>query len=328
MKSMDSKRLHGQFFTTGNPFVLEPFHRWMTKVALDPEERVLEPFCGANHLVRLMCQAGYDLQWSCHDLHPPSAQLEGVKIQRRDSFANFPKGHRLAITNPPYLARNSATRRGLPFPITEFDDVYKHALDIALQHVAYLGAIIPESFLTAGELTSRLECVVSLPWAMFDDTEHPVCLALFSPQATSDFEVFCGNERLGKHSSLAGFLESLPAMDVGWKFNDPKGSIGIRAVDNQKAPSIAFVPGAEIDSEHIKPTSRALTRVSGLPKGMVESEVIAAANELLAQYRSHTRDVLLTPFKGLRDDGRYRRRLDFGTSRALLSASVAKVMCR
>lgn len=324
----DPKRTHGQFFTVGNPFVLEPFHRWMSEVSLLPGERVLEPFCGANHLVRLMREAGYDLEWSCYDLHPPAPRLEGVSIQRRNSLARFPKGSRLAITNPPYLAKNSATRRGLPFPSTPHDDVYKFALAVALANVDYLGAIIPESFLTAGELTSRLDCVVSLPWAMFDDTEHPVCLALFSPHLTPDFEVFSGNERLGAHSSLAGFLDDQPTVDVPWKFNDPKGSVGIRAVDNQKGASIAFVSGSDIPGSQVKHTSRALTRVSGLPPEIAPCVVLSAANELLGEYRAHTQDVLLTPFKGLRADGKYRRRLDFGTARALLGAATARVLPR
>lgn len=325
MLPADQKRIHGRFFTVGNPFSLEPFRRWLAKASLSPTDKVLEPFCGANHLVRLVREAGHELEWSCYDLHPPAQELEGVKIQKRDSLGQFPKGFRVAITNPPYLARNSATRRGLPFPSIAHDDVYKHALAVALAHVNYLAAIVPESFLTSGELTSRLDCVVSLPWPMFDDTEHPVCLALFSPQPTPDFEVFSADQCLGWHSELSSFLSRLPHASPTWRFNDPNGSIGIRAIDNQVGPSLAFVPGEEFPTSLIKPSSRTFTRVSGLPHGVAPCQVITKANALLAEYRNHTHDVLLTPFKGLRADGRYRRRLDFATARALLSAALTQV---
>ena len=54
-----------------------------------------------------------------------------------------------------------------------------------------------------------------------------------------------------------------------------------------------------------------------------ESEV---ANELLATYREKTQDVFMTSFKGLRADGKYRRRLDFKTARAILAKAYELTM--
>lgn len=321
MSPLKKKRSLGQFYTTGNPFVLPAFRRWLDAAGPRPDEKILEPFAGANHLVRLMREAGYSLPWSCFDIAPSASAAEGFSIERRDCLKRFPKGFRLAITNPPYLARNSATRRRLSFPDTPHDDLYKHAVAICLKNVEYLAAIIPESFLTSGDLTGRLEAVVSLSFPMFDDTEHPVCLALFSPKQSQDFEIFLGDEHIGTHSAVAGFLPP-PRRIHPWRFNDPEGSIGLRAVDNHSVPSIAFVRGESIPPGRVKQSSRALTRIAGLPGSVPQDAFLAAANALLKDYRSHTRDVLMTPFKGLRADGYYRRRLDFSTARHLMDLAL------
>ena len=42
-------------------------------------------------------------------------------------------------------------------------------------------------------------------------------------------------------------------------------------------------------------------------------------NQYLTWYRENTQDVFMTSFKGLRKDGRYRRRLDFETAKAIMS---------
>jgi len=47
----DSKRVYGQFFTTGNPFDCDAFGAWAKRAGL-PKETVLEPFAGSNALIR------------------------------------------------------------------------------------------------------------------------------------------------------------------------------------------------------------------------------------------------------------------------------------
>ena len=51
----------------------------------------------------------------------------------------------------------------------------------------------------------------------------------------------------------------------------------------------------------------------------------SAANQLLETYRTQTHDVLMTSFKGLRQDGKYRRRLDYATARALLDLALFQI---
>lgn len=329
------KRAHGQFFTQGNPFVFTPFRQWFTAIPGIAAQTLLEPFAGANHLVRLMREAGYHQAWACFDIDPPHCMAHGVAVQRRNTLRHFPRGFEVVVTNPPYLARNSAVRRGLPYPDTAYDDLYKHALAITLARVPYVAAIIPESFLGAGIFHDRLHSVVSLTSPMFTDTDCPVCLALFVPAngtvdgtpGAHDFALWDEDTYLGQYQRFAHVLAPVAeGTGVAWKFNDPTGSLGLLGVDHTQGASIRFVEGATIPSQDIKPTSRAITRISGVPAHIDLTELIACANQALADYRAATHDTLMTAFKGLRVDGKYRRRLDFAAARHLLDHSVQAIV--
>lgn len=322
------KRAKGQFFTVGNPFVLTPFRDWFRAIPLIHQVTLLEPFAGANNIVALMRQAGYDNAWACFDIDPPAARSHGQQVVRRDTFKRCPKGYQVAITNPPYLARHSASRHKLPYPDIEHDDLYKHALEVLLTRVPYVAAIVPESFINAGLFHDRLHSVVTLTTPMFEDTDHPVCLALFSPRTSpldSDFILFSDNARLGNYQELSSVLRPLEAGAIPWKFNDPQGQVGLRGVDNARTASIAFVPGHTIPSSEIKHASRLITRISGIPEDISLKALLDETNALLADYRAQTHDAMLTSFKGLREDGAYRRRLDFRAARHLLDHAVARL---
>lgn len=317
------KRAHGQFFTEGNPFVFTPFRRWFSTIPAVEEATVLEPFAGGNHLVRLMRQAGFVQPWSCFDIDPPAPQAFGVSVFAQDTLRAFPEGFEIVITNPPYLARNSAARRGIAYPATEWDDLYKLALSKALACTPYVAAIIPESFIVSGQFRDRLHATVSLTSPMFADTQCPVCLALFVPadqkNGSIDFQLWDGDDYLGNYEHFAQVLAPVPPRHANaWKFNDPQGTIGLRGVDGTRHASVCFVAGASIDPHAIKPSSRAISRISGLPEGVDADRFIAHANRALTAYRQSTHDALMTPFKGLRSDGKYRRRLDFAAARNLL----------
>lgn len=322
------KRTHGQFFTEGNPFVFEPFSRWMDAIpSAAAKGPLLEPFAGANNIVKLMREAGYTQDWACFDIDPPQPSAQGVMVLRQDTLARFPKGYQVMITNPPYLARNSAARRGLSYPDTPFDDLYKHALSVALVHVPFAAAIIPESFVVAGEFHERLWATVSLTSKMFNDTDCPVCLALFVPEKAKsdarDFALWDEGAYLGQYKTFSSVLSPLPKGDtVAWKFNDPQGELGLQGVDNTKSASIRFVRGSTIPPEEIKHTSRAISRISGVPKDIKLDALIERANKAINAYREGTHDTLMTSFKGLRADGKYRRRLDFAAARRLLDHCV------
>ena len=235
----------------------------------------------------------------------------------------MPEG-RLAITNPPYLGKSSAKRRHLDwYESNTYDDLYKFALDRMLANFKYIAAIIPESFITSKDFRERLSIVISLTTIMFEDTEHPVCLALFSPEKSSDYEIWSMNSFLGMSSDMEKH-KITSSLDVRMKFNDPRGRVGIRAIDGTIGSSIAFCPGDTINSNKIKHSSRSLTRIS-VDSDIDTVSLINKANNILSVYRNNTQDVFLTSFKGLRRDGKYRRRIDFKTAREILNKAIEEL---
>jgi hypothetical protein len=312
---------HGQFYTTTNPFTHPAFTAWLAAIPVGA--RYLEPFAGANNIVAMVKQVLPNSNWESFDLEPAAPE-----VIMRDTLASFPTGYDVVITNPPYLARNSARRRGMDAAVermANWEDLYLFSLELCLAHAPRVAAIIPESFIARGELTERLTFVVSLNTKMFDDTEHPVCLAVFDPAPSASFDVYVGAKRIGTWDEVStrGRLDD---SDHTMRFNDPRGNVGLVAVDSTNGPSIQFCAAALVKASEIKHTSRHRTRIdvpamrklSSLERGLV----IGIANERLTQWRESTGDVLLSPFMGLRKDGVYRRRLDYATAGKILAAAL------
>ena len=306
-----AKRGNGQYFTIGNPFDLEPFEHWARHAGL-PMARLLEPFAGANNIVRTLAAMGWCNEYASYDIAPAASS-----VRRRNCIKNFPKGHRVCVTNPPWLARNSATRRGLPYPQTRHDNLYKHCLQLCLANCRHVAAIIPASYLQARLFLRRLDAYILLHNALFNDTENPACLALFSARADDRVRLYSDNDYMGTLSAMHAALP-VARRDRNIRFNDPRGQLGFISFDNTESPGIRFCRGEEVDARQIKVSSRFITRISGdfdnLPR------LINRLNDAIARYRHHTKDMLLTPFKGLRKDGRYRRRMDYALARDFINA--------
>lgn len=314
----DLKREQGRYYTVGDPFDAHPaFVRWADR--LPKSARIVEPFVGAGHLVRHLRDNGVPNAIDGFDIAPAPQNLAGMPVARRDTLADFPQGYGAVVMNPPYLSRSSATRLGVAFPAgTEARDLYEVALEKALAASPMVAAVIPGSFIRSTRFRERLEAIVELPTGLFGDTDHPTCLALFGPKRTGDYDVWQGRRLLGKASAVSSRLP-VAASRVAWSFNDPKGSIGLRALDDTSGESIAFVAGSEVPSAVVKATSKAVTRISGLPDGADTDAIVARANELLRSWRRETGGVLICPFKGKR------RRLDFGTAKRFLDAALMAV---
>lgn len=333
MSQSNNKKKNGQFFTITNPFRNELFFKWTKKIPDFDAKTIIEPFCGAGNILAMVDEIGKKNSWSCFDIDPPEDSIIPKHlVEKRDVLAAFPTGYDVAITNPPYLAKNSATRDGLEFPDCSFDDLYKFSLDRMLSNVDFVAAIVPESFITCGLFRDRLFGVISLICKMFADTDCPVCLALFIPVNMkhdkalfdldpTDYYIYRDNAFLGTfRDAEKGRLKI--KMD-GWKFNNPNGRIGMHGIDSQNGELIRFVPGKEIHSSRVTSANRAITRIDA---PMLDDADIPAliekANEILNTYRVNTNDVFLTSFRGLRKDGRYRRRLDYEQARHVLSEAL------
>lgn len=307
-----NKRNLGQYFTKENVFDNPAFKEWAEECDLY-NQTVLEPFAGSNNLIDMLGLT----KFRSFDIEP-----KNERVEKRDTIADFPKGYSVCITNPPYLAKNSANRRGLAYPKTGYDDLYKHALSLCLNNCEYVAAIIPMSFLHCDEMKERLYSYVMLNKKVFDDTDHPVCLALFTPKikfSVSDINLFDNNEFIGtlknvkKTGTNAIRSERLTVNTI--KFNAKNGNLGLIAIDNTKEASIRFCFGDEIDEKMIKSSSRNIIKIDiGID---VTQELINLLNDNLRRYRKVTHDVFLSPFKGLREDGKTRRRIRFSDVKKL-----------
>ena len=311
-----TKREHGRYFTTGDPFHHAAFDRWHAQIPAGA--RFVEPCAGAGHLVAHLRSHGIDNPVDCFDLQPPAENHAGVAVVRRDTLADFPQGYDVVVTNPPYLSRPSATRMKVAFPkgCDKAGDLYEVALGKALAASPFVAVIIPASFVRSGLFRDRLEAVVELEPGCFGDTNHPACLALFGSAPSDDYEIWQGDRLVGMATSLSNRVPTAPAV-AAWSFNKPKGQIALRALDSSKGESIAFALGASVPSSVVKKSSKAVTRIAGVPNWVSVPALIAKANALFQAWRKETSGVFICPFDGKR------RRLDYTTAKRFLDAALA-----
>lgn len=336
MVNRQQKLALGQFYTKTNPFGTDLFREWYE---LCRPTCIMEPFVGAGDIYKMIQALSSSTpvlsstapSWIFYDIQP-IAEEERVcpmDIIRRDMILDFPKETQaeMIITNPPYLAKNSATRNGHQFMSERYDDMYKEALHVCLERVGFIAAIIPESFLTANLFHHRLYAVDSLTIRMFSDTDCPVCLAYFVPATRKkdplNYKIYRNGMYLFDYSEVKASHDALTGVSsLRVKFNDPDGTLGLIAIDDTEGESIRFLRGEEIDGKEIKISSRSRTRISGLKK--IDEKILLTLNRTLHEYRRRTEDVFLTSFKGLRKDGKYRRRLDWKTAKKIITTAYAQ----
>ena len=312
----DNHRNTGRYYTQANVFECPAFKQWLEAIPNISETTILEPFAGDCAIPMMLSS----YKWACYDIEPRKGDF---KIVKRDTIKKFPSGFKVCITNPPYLAKNSATRRGLNYPECDYDNLYKHCLKLMLDSCQYVAAIIPDSFIQSGLFTDRLYGVISIPEKVFADTDYPVCLALFTPDISEDFNIWCGDSFNGTYQELSKYsLEEYN--DSRWVFNDADGCIGVVCADGKNS-KIRFVKGESIDTE-VKGSSRFLVRVSGLPDNIDIDDFIIKCNSTLELYRGNTKDVFLNSFKGLRHDGTYRKRIPFTVVRSILTYTLQETI--
>ncbi|CAI2161752.1 1313_t:CDS:2 [Funneliformis geosporum] len=250
---------------------------------------VLEPFAGSNNLIKMLQNEGCDFNFVSYDINPNSPE-------------------------------NSAHRKKIEFPTTKYDDLYKLCLEIMLKNCDYVGAIIPASFINADLFLERLHSYTLLSSQMFTDTENPVCLVLFSPQKTNSIYLYENDKHFGELYSLKKQVEQIltnnKSQPTSINFNHKKGNLGLRAIDGTRFPSIAFIEASQVPENKIKVSSRHLTRIH-----IPQQVNLSLLNKKLKELREITNDFFLTPFRGLRKDGKFRRRLDFQLAKKIIKSS-------
>jgi hypothetical protein len=322
----------GSFYTTKSGWLTDQVRHFLEKALSESNGNLLDPFAGDGHLLeaiksdsvlgRIVSQAtGFDIQ--------------GDAFPFNDSLVAIPNPQRAVIvTNPPYLANHSAKRKGVDQLVAKYFDgssqknLYRIALEKALESADYVVAIIPETFLLSTFTKHRLELAVVIQDSLFGDTDAPALVACFTKERCADAHIFTGNQSIGNLSEILALRDSIaPKQKI--VFNEPTGRIGLRAVDGSDGKSpIAFVAAVDFiyPAESVAVSSRLMTYLD-LPEfsDAEISKLIAEANAVLSQIREASSDLVLAPFKGNDKNGRRRRRLDYALARRILNMAGMQI---
>lgn len=313
-----NKKQYGQYFTKYNVFEHDIFTKWLKSKNI--ETPILEPFAGGNNIPYFL----QNNDWNCFDIDiTHNNKCPQFKITQQNTIENFPVGYDMCITNPPYLAKVSATRNKLKYTYNEYDDLYEKCLELCLKNCKYVAAIIPETFIRSKRFKDRLEYVISLNRKCFDDTACPCCLALFGEKSTDDFEIYDVDSYIGSYNTLKENVNKLFYYNRKYdiKINDPNGNLGCICIDNTTSSSIRFCYPSEI-TRQIKVSSRMQT-IMCIDGITVDDNFLDELNKLLKEYRYITNDIFLASFKNLRKDSKYRRRLDFETIKQIINTVLS-----
>ena len=313
----------GQFFTEKNVFHHDAFESWWKMIPSKDKIKVLEPFAGKNGIVQMLKEiecVKSKTQYFSYDIVPGHHE-----VIEQDTLKQFPQGYKVGVTNPPFLAKNSATRNKINIEIEPYSDLYELCLKKCLDNLDYLAVIIPESFITSTYFKNRLYAVISLTEKrIFKSTEQPVCLALFVKEDQQDFLIYRNNELLGTYKSLVEkdlkFISNKSKYKV--IFHQVSGQVDFIATDATSClKKMKMVSGNIIPDIEVTNLARLRLRILILKNDKpikIGPLFIKKFNKFLEQYRDETGDVFLTSFKGLRDDGFYRRRMSFSKLKLLL----------
>jgi hypothetical protein len=323
----------GSFYTTKSGWLTDQVRQFLEKALSESNGYLLDPFAGDGHLLEAIK--------SDPVLGPRVKQATGFDIQGdtfpfNDSLVAIPNSQRAVIvTNPPYLANHSAKRKGVDQLVAKYFDgstqknLYRIALEKALESADYVVAIIPETFLLSTFTKHRLELAVVIQDSLFGDTDAPALVACFTKESCADARIFTGNQSIGNLSEILALRDSTaPKHTI--VFNDHNGRIGLRAVDGSdgKTP-IAFVAARDFEypSDSVAVSSRLMTYLDLPEIGEADlAAVIEQANGILLQIRLASGDLVLAPFKGNDRNGKRRRRLDYGLARKILNQARAGVI--
>ena len=346
--SEKTKRDLGQFFTRDSVW-LRPHIRAHIESLSNQYRLCVDPFAGDGHLLELAQKMGFEIQGHDIDENICASKQWG---EPNDSIRRVIRHEQaFVLTNPPYLAKNSAKR--MKSPMVEYfeagfiptlddsrlnvlDDLFKLAIEQTLAKYDDSIWIVPEAGIQdlddLPHWKDRLHSVTILEDNPFDDTEHPVCVMIFSASKPIQ-EIWKNDELLGKYDELKKEHDEFskrPSKSIPMKFNEPSGVLGYRAVDGTREDGsmrIRFCREEELgySRKDIKRTSRHMTYIGVNLHGDVLDATIERANLLIDEYRKRTHDVFLTAFMGNNKTGERRRRLHYTLARVLFNKSYLEV---
>ena len=322
----------GSYYTTDEAWLNAPVRQFLSEAFLT-NTSALDPFAGDGHLLDLVRRE--------FGVATFGLDIAGDKWARNDSLVGIPNaggsgsGASVIVTNPPYLANHSAKRKGVAdlvatyFDGTDFDNLYKIALDRCLAAADFVVAVIPETFLLSSFDKSRLAVVSVIEGDLFSDTEAPAVVACFGPaEIKYEASVYNGDQRIGSLKEIFDLRNGRARSGIQIIFNDPNGRIGLRAVDSHDGiRRIEFIYGDfEYKRSRIKVSSRLLTYLDApeLSDAQIQ-EIVIRANAHLEILRAKSSDMILAPFKGNDKKGNRRRRLDYALARQIINLASSEI---
>lgn len=316
----------GQFFTVGSSWRTPRVKKYLKRLE-KTFDSFYDPFAGNGDLldsVSATNKYGFDID---------SALCLKKGWKEQDSLETANEIHGAFITNPPYLAKNSATRSASKssryFENNEWQDLYQIGLSKILEKNQHGLAIVPDTFVLNPLCVESIVFIDFISITPFSDTEHPVCVVGYGakPERTkSDFSLYQDGCFIGRYKSLSRQHSLLMKgyNIVKCRFNDPSGQIGIRAIDGTKGQKIRFCLPEDLgyDLKKISVSSRSITVVNVGEKIKDLPKFLEKCNSTLEKYRKDTYSVFLAAFKGNNLDGSRRRRLDWAVAKAIIGWSI------
>lgn len=325
---MEIKKIkYGQFFTKESfwlrPQIEEFIKNTHCKIAYDP-------FAGGGDLLKVAKEKlGFQSVFGL-DID------ESLNWKSNDSLLQIPHiDDAIIITNPPYIAKQSASRKGIDLSIyfakSHYDDIYLIALDKMLEAQKYIVAIIPESFINSSFLKKNfINSITILEDNPFEDTENPVCAVCFDGEykKLNKIKIYKNDDLVGDFGDIESIRIS-PNNDIKITFNTLEGWLGLRAIDSTDDKTFIhfdYKENFKYDwNSKIKVSSRHYSLINiDVPK-LKRNEFISECNLILKNIREQSSDILLTPFKGNTKSGIRRRRLDFKLARAIMEVAYKNV---
>lgn len=316
-----SKKIElGQFFTQSTAWLRPQIQAFFDSIQI---KRIVDPFAGEGHLLKVFESkyetSGYDIDAS-------------FNWRINDGLLGIPPAERgdVCVTNPPYLAKTTATRfdrmgaKKYFSLYPEFDDLYLIALEQCFKSFNWGLAIIPETYLLHTKKSKRIRTATILEDNPFIDTEFPVIAITWGPDNHDDYDIYKDSLYLGTKNSLSAKLPPKSGKRRVIKFNDTGGNLGIVCIDSpHDIGGISFTTPDKIKGP-IKCSSRTSTLVS-VSSAVNTHKLIDTCNRILKKYREDTFDVFMAPFKGNDSNGRRRRRLDFATARLIIENALEEL---
>lgn len=317
----------GQFFTKESfwlkPQVLEFIKESNCNIAYDP-------YAGGGDLLNTSRRIGTITQQYGLDID------DSLGWDINDSLINIPHiENAIIITNPPYIAKQSASRKKIDlskyFEGSTYDDIYLVALDKMLEAQNYVVAIVPESFINSNfKQKDKLHSITILEENPFADTENPVCVACFDSKQKNYFRV-----KVYKNDCYISSLEKIfsvrmePKNSIKITFNTLNGWLGLRAIDSTDDKTFIhfdFKENFDYDWEkNIKVTSRHFSLINIKVPFEIRQKFIEECNLIVSQLRKDSQDIIFTPFKGNTKNGHRRRRLDFRLARVIMEKAYSNL---